>query len=76
MVVMGFPKAARNPNSFGTASRTVTLDLSTWAKLYEAAQLMHIDFRPAMVKAIDLLYATQKNLAKSDIIKIPDIETN
>jgi len=62
----------RTPNSFGTASRTVTLDLSIWAKLYDAATLMHVDFRPAMVKAIEMLWRQQKNLEKTNPIQ--DIE--
>jgi len=72
---MGYSKSKHNNLGFGTASKTVTIDLSSWAKLYEAAQLMHIEFRPALVKAIDVLYAQQKNLEKTSIDKIPDIET-
>ena len=69
---MGFKK---QNSQFGTASRTVTLDLSYWAKLYDSAMLMHVDFRVAMGKAIDILYAQQKKLERTEPIeKLPNIE--
>jgi len=70
------PIPHRNAHSFGTASRTVTLDLSVWAMLYESAEIMHVDFRPAMVSAIKILFAQQKKVEMNEksITKIPNIE--
>lgn len=54
------PHRGRKIQSFGTASRTITLDLSAWAKLYEAALIMEVDYRLAIEKAIGLLFAQTK----------------
>jgi len=65
----------RTTSSAGTASRTITLDMKYWAMLYESSELMHVDFRVAISRAIAILHAQQKQLENTrPIEEIPNIE--
>jgi len=64
-----------DPKTYGTASRTITLDLSAWAKIYEAATIMEMDFKTAMTKAIAILYSQAKSVESKSMAAIPNIES-
>ena len=55
----------KNTNSsdrFGTASRTVTLPLSSWGQVAECAEIMEVGMKVTLQRAIAVLYAQQTRI--------------
>ena len=57
----------KNTNSddrFGTASRTITLPLSSWGQVAECAEIMNVGMKVTLQRAIAVLYAQQIRIEK------------
>tara|TARA_B110000263_G_scaffold211114_1_gene193933 strand:+ start:187 stop:399 length:213 start_codon:yes stop_codon:yes gene_type:complete len=46
-------------DKFGTASRTITLPLSSWGQVAECAEIMEVGMKVTLQRAIAVLYAQQ-----------------
>jgi hypothetical protein len=49
---------------FGTASRTITLPLSSWGQVAECAEIMNVGMKVTLQRAIAVLYAQQIRIEK------------
>lgn len=59
-------------SKFGTASKTITLDLGAWAKLYDACELAGVGLQVGLMRSIAVFHAQVK---KSEAMSsIPNIE--
>ncbi len=49
---------------YGNASKTITLPLSSWACIAECCEIMEVDMKTTMIRAIAMLFAQQTRLSK------------
>lgn len=49
---------------YGSASRTITLPLSSWAYVAECCEIMEVDMKTTIIRAIAVLHAQQTRIEK------------
>lgn len=47
---------------FGSASRTITLPLSSWAYVADCCEIMQVDMKTTLIRAIAVLHAQQSRI--------------
>ena len=55
-------KNTSSSDRFGTASRTITLPLSSWGQVAECAEIMQVGMKVTLQRAIAVLYAQQTRI--------------
>jgi hypothetical protein len=56
------PYKNTSSDRFGTASRTITLPLSSWGQVAECAEIMEVGMKITLQRAIAVLYAQQTRI--------------